>query len=105
MQATPQRREVEATDGGSRLAVGTAVCVWNQFLGRWSSGFTVAEIVAHGYRLRRRSDGHVFGDMFPAREVMQERRSPHNPHGSHLVDRRSPIADDAPHTSGTEEKQ
>lgn len=95
MQTTPQHQDVGAPNGAPRLAIGTAVCVWNQFLGRWSGGFVVAGVVGHGYLLRRQSDGHVFEDTFAALEVMEERRNP-NSHfeDSHVVDRRAPVVDD-----------
>jgi hypothetical protein len=54
--------------------VGTKVCVRNQFLGNWSSGFAVAEVVHHGYRIRRLSDGLVFPDVFAVDDVRPERR-------------------------------
>jgi len=71
------------------LAVGTTVCVRNRFLGDWTSGFEVAEVLGGGYRIRRLSDGHDFRDVFPFEDVREERRQ--NPlrgiAGSHL-DRR-----------------
>jgi hypothetical protein len=33
--------------------------VWNAFTGRWTVGFTVAEVVDGAYRIRRLSDGAV----------------------------------------------
>ena len=57
-----------------RLDVGTKVYVRNRFQGDWSSGFMVAEVVDHGYRLRRLSDGQVFTDVFPFHDVHVERR-------------------------------
>jgi hypothetical protein len=56
------------------LAVGTKVCVWNQFLGRWTGGFEVAEVLERGYYLRRVSDRHVFNEVFNFEDVMVERR-------------------------------
>lgn len=58
----------------STLRVGVKVCVWNHFLNRWSGGFEVAEVVSFGYRLRRVSDGQVFGDVFAFDDVQVERR-------------------------------
>jgi hypothetical protein len=68
------------------LTVGTAACVWNHFLRRWTGGFAVAEVLASGYRLRRLSDGQVFRDVFSTDEVMEERRKIQEPgfHGTHL---------------------
>jgi hypothetical protein len=54
--------------------VGALVCVRNRFLGDWTSGFTVAEVLGDGYRIRRISDGHAFPDVFPFAEVRLERR-------------------------------
>ena len=84
--------EGEVGDSGVQLAVGTAACVWNHYLRRWTSGFAVAEALARGYRLRRLSDGYVFSHVFSAGEVMEERRKIQEPgfQGFH-VDRR--IAD------------
>ena len=59
----------------AKLTTGEAVCVWNHYLGRWTDGFAVAEVVPGGYRLRRLSDGHVFSHVFSTNEVMEERRT------------------------------
>jgi hypothetical protein len=78
--------------GGSdvKLTVGAKACVWNYYLGRWTGGFAVAEVVPGGYRLRRLSDGHVFSDVFSTNEVMEERRKVQElTYGLHL-DRRTP---------------
>ena len=56
------------------LDVGATVCVRNRFLGNWSSGFVVAEVLHHGYRIRRISDGMGFPDVFPVEDVRLERR-------------------------------
>lgn len=56
------------------IGVGEDICVWNRYLERWTDGFAVAEVVADGYRLERRSDGHVFDDVFSFEEVRPERR-------------------------------
>jgi len=56
------------------LDVGTRVCVRNRFLGDWTSGFKVAEVLRDGYRIRRISDGQAFPDVFPFEEVRLERR-------------------------------
>ncbi len=84
--------EGKAGDSELQLALGTAACVWNHYLCRWTGGFAVAEVLAGGYRLRRLSDGCVFSHVFSADEVMEERRKIQEPgiHGIH-VDRR--IAD------------
>ena len=71
------------------LPVGTEVCVQNRFLGDWTTGFKVAEVVDDGYRIQRLSDGHVFPDVFGFEEVRLERRQQplREVAGSHL-DRR-----------------
>jgi hypothetical protein len=56
------------------LAVGTKVCVRDRFLGEWSSGFEVVEVLHDGYRIQRLSDGLAFPDVFPADELRPERR-------------------------------
>jgi hypothetical protein len=56
------------------LDLGAKVCVRNRFLGDWSTGFEVAEVFHHGYRIRRVSDGLSFPDVFPFEEVRLERR-------------------------------
>ncbi len=56
------------------LGVGTNVCVQNRFLGDWSSGFAVVEVLHDGYRIQRLSDGLVFPDVFPVEEIRPERR-------------------------------
>jgi hypothetical protein len=78
-----------------RLAVGVSVCVWNQFLERWSPGFAVAEVLPVGYRLRRMSDGHTFEDVFSPNQVIPERRRKQDPGvvGTYL-DRRHPSPDE-----------
>ena len=66
--------ESVASRSGVSLAIGTPVCVWNHFLGRWTGGFAVAGVHADGYGLRRLSDDHVFPHVFSMDEVMEERR-------------------------------
>ena len=56
------------------METGAKICVRNQFLGDWSSGFAVAEVVHHGYRIQRLSDGLVFPDVFAVDDVRPERR-------------------------------
>jgi hypothetical protein len=63
------------------LDIGTVVCVCDRYLGNWSSGFEVAEVLADGYRLRRLTDRRVFPDVFAFDDVRRERRI--NP-GRHL---------------------
>lgn len=59
---------------GAAMAPGTEVCVWNPSLEAWTLGFSVAEALVEGYRLRRLSDGHVFDHVFPSDLVRAERR-------------------------------
>lgn len=51
---------VHARRKGHGLPVGTRVDVHTRYeLGRWAPGFTIAEVRADGYRIRRCSDGSV----------------------------------------------
>jgi len=56
------------------LEVGSKVYVRNRFLGDWSSGFKVAEVLDVGYCLRRLSDGYLFTDVFAFDDVRLDRR-------------------------------
>ena len=56
------------------LGVGMKICVRNRFLGDWSMGFEVADVLGDGYRIRRISDGLCFPDVFPLDDVRLERR-------------------------------
>jgi hypothetical protein len=56
------------------LPPGTLVYVRDRFLGDWSSGFAVHEVLSRGYRLRRISDGQVFDEVFALEDVREERR-------------------------------
>ncbi|HLX89677.1 MAG TPA: hypothetical protein VKR22_14625 [Acidimicrobiales bacterium] len=93
----------EAPAVGRALATGTPVCVWNSFLETWTEGFAVAEVLGTGYRLRRLSDGHAFDDVFPATQVIRERRRIQQPgYGVDHIDRRQHIDDDeVPSAAGT----
>jgi len=71
------------------LAVDTKVCVRNRFLGDWTTGFKVAEVLRDGYRIRRQSDGHDFPDVFAFEDVRLERRQhPLREIGGSNLDRR-----------------
>ncbi|HLX88382.1 MAG TPA: hypothetical protein VKR22_08020 [Acidimicrobiales bacterium] len=64
-----------ASGRSSALTAGTRVDVRSRFVGQWSRGFEVAEHVdAHGYRVRRLSDGAVLPDLFDEDELRPERR-------------------------------
>ena len=95
MTSTPRSdgdlHEGEAGDSDAQLTVGRTACVWNHFLGRWTGGFAVAEVLENGYRLRRLSDDYVFGHVFRIDEVTGERRQiqEFRVHGIH-VERRRP---------------
>ncbi|MBV8690426.1 MAG: hypothetical protein JOZ37_04195 [Actinobacteria bacterium] len=54
------------------FSTGTAIEVANRFTEEWSSGFEVLEVVADGYRIRRRSDGTVIPTTFTVSEVREE---------------------------------
>ncbi len=56
------------------LKVGAKVCVRNRFLGDWTTGFKVVEVLHEGYRIRRLSDGQDFPDVFAFEDVRLERR-------------------------------
>jgi hypothetical protein len=56
------------------LKAGTAVEVRNSFDGGWSRGFTIAEAVEGGYRVRRDSDGSILPVIVADTEVRRERR-------------------------------
>ena len=76
---------------GTGLDVGTTVYVRSRFLGTWSSGFEVAEVLTDGYRIRRTSDGHDFPDVFAFEDVLRERRQdPMRWIGRSHLDRRLP---------------
>jgi hypothetical protein len=66
----------EATDPIPVFDVGTKVYVCDRFLGNWTSGFEVVEVLDDGYRLRRLTDGRVFSDVFQFDDVRGERRDP-----------------------------
>jgi hypothetical protein len=52
------------------LRVGTRVDVHTRYdLGRWASGFTIAEVRPDGYRIRRISDGAVLGETIHTDEI------------------------------------
>ena len=63
-----------ATESTAHFEVGTRIYVRTRYLGEWSGGFVVAEVLDDGYRIRRTSDGHDFSDVFPFDDVRLERR-------------------------------
>ena len=73
MTSTPRSQDDVLDDSEEQLAVGTAACVWNHYLRRWTGSFALAEVLASGYRLRRLSDDYVFNHVFSTDEVMEER--------------------------------
>jgi len=69
-----QKTSTDSDEVVPTLDVGTRVYVRNRFLGDWSGGFEVVEVLDNGYRIRRLSDGQAFLDMFPFADVRLERR-------------------------------
>ncbi len=86
-ETKPQQLHAVPKSDGSALEVGSKVLVRNRFLGTWTGGFEVAEVLRDGYRLQRFSDNLVFPDVFPFDEIRREQR--HGVRGSQL-DRREP---------------
>lgn len=56
---------------GHEHRVGAKVAVRNRYLGTWSPGFEVAAVRPDGYRIRRSSDGAVFGDVIEFGDVRE----------------------------------
>jgi hypothetical protein len=81
-QAERQEFQDHPEAEGSSLDIGEQIIVRNRFLGDWTGGFRVAEVLSEGYRIQRISDGLTFPDVFPFAEVRQERR--HGMRGSYL---------------------
>jgi len=83
------KASTENGDPVTTLDVGAKVCVRNRFLGDWTTGFKVAEVLPDGYRILRLSDGQAFPDVFAFEDVRRERRQHplREATGSHL-DRR-----------------
>jgi hypothetical protein len=84
-----KRHDVEefSESYGPALEIEAEIVVQNRFLGTWTGGFRVAEVLPDGYRIQRFSDGLLFPDVFPFDQVRCERRDGNR--GSHL-DRREP---------------
>ncbi len=55
------------------LATGTPVDVRSRYVGTWSRGFEVAEIVGDAYRVRRLSDGSVLPSEFSSDDIRAQR--------------------------------
>jgi hypothetical protein len=66
-----------AQPDGELLVAGTPVDVRSRYVGSWSRGFEVAEIVGESYRVRRLSDGRVLPAEFSSDDVRVRR--PKNP--------------------------
>jgi hypothetical protein len=61
---------VEPRIESSELLKGTRVEVHTRYqMGRWVPGFTIAEVMANGYRVRRASDGSVLNETLNPDEV------------------------------------
>jgi hypothetical protein len=56
------------------LEPGSRVEVRRRFDQSWARGFEIAEVLAEGFRIRRRSDGSVLPSDFHREEVRPERR-------------------------------
>lgn len=69
-----QNEQISDSPISPMLAIGTRVYVCDRYLGNWTGGFEIAEVVEGGYRLRRLSDDRVFPDVFPDDSVRRERR-------------------------------
>jgi hypothetical protein len=68
------------------MDVGEEVEVRTHYTGSWSAGFSVVEIVPHGYVIRRRSDGGILPAVIPAAEVRAS--SGHGSSGAGPVEQR-----------------
>ena len=67
-------KPTEAALADASFQPGTRVEVRQRFDLKWARGFEVAEVVAAGYRIRRRSDGSVLPVDFTHDEVREERK-------------------------------
>jgi hypothetical protein len=56
------------------LSVGARVEVRKRFDRSWARGFEIAEVVEHGYVVRRRSDGSLLPAVFGPDDVRPERK-------------------------------
>jgi len=56
---------------GPRHAVGTKVTVRNRYLGTWCEGFEVVSLEAHGYRIKRDSDGALITQLIAIDDVRE----------------------------------
>ena len=65
----------EPTRGRGILTPGTKVEVRSALDGSWADGFVVAQRTDDGYRLQRRSDGHLLPALFPFDDVRRERKT------------------------------
>jgi hypothetical protein len=57
-----------------KLEPGARVEVRRRFDQSWARGFEIADVLAEGYRIRRRSDGSVLPADFRFEEVRPERK-------------------------------
>lgn len=60
------------TDQLIEISVGSAVMVRTRYLGSWSTGFEVVELLDQGYRIRRLSDSAVLPDVIPFSDVEKD---------------------------------
>jgi len=61
----------EITVRNQDLPLGTTVMVRTRYLGTWTHGFEIAELLDEGYRLRRLSDGSLLGDAIAFDDVQK----------------------------------
>lgn len=53
------------------VAVGSSVAVRTRYLGSWTTGFEIAELLDDGYRVRRVSDGTVLPEVFAFHDIQR----------------------------------
>jgi hypothetical protein len=63
----------QTRSGPELLGAGTPVDVRSRYVGTWSRGFEVAEIVGDTYLVRRLSDGTVLPSEFSSDDVRMRR--------------------------------
>jgi hypothetical protein len=56
------------------LSPGARVEVRKRFDRSWARGFEIADVVADGYWVRRRSDGSLLPTVFAAEDIRSERK-------------------------------
>lgn len=64
--------QLSSITGADQLEVGMEVDVRSRYVGSWCRGFAVAESLPGGVRVRRKSDGALFPDLFDPDDVRPE---------------------------------